>query len=632
MKRVLLINMPFAGASYPSLALGLFKARLEADGIGCDVRDLNVIFASIVGWQRYNAVGQFSSLLAGEQMFAHALFGPHIPPDDEYRAQVLHLVSAEDRLRVVQMKDYVEPFLEHCMASIPWHSYDIVGFTSLFEQNVPSLSLACRIKTRFPGIIIVFGGANCEDVMGVTLHQCFPFVDFVCTGEADRTFPELVKRLRYRHPVDDLPGLVYRGRDGASIDTGRAARVRSLDELPYPDYDDYFRTLHSVGAPPSLGAHVLFETARGCWWGERAKCTFCGLNGQTITFRAKTPERALEEIRYLAVRYNTGFLRAVDNIMAESYFVELLAPLAALGLNADIFYEITPNLRKSQVQALAKARIKNVQAGVENLSSHILRLMRKGTTALKNVEFLRWCEAAGVYVDWNLLFGFPGEKKEDYADAMRLAALITHLKPPSSIGRIRLDRFSDNFDRSEELGLTNIRPWQVYRYVYPFSADTLSRLVYFFDFDYVERRDVAGDLRELTELVSRWQARQDRLVATRVNGSVVITDTRPVAVSGELRLDRVSGLVYEFCDRRRTLLTIRQWLRERHAIALEPNQIQRIVDGFVTGKLMVVEKGLHLSLAVMRHLPFDDDCETGSQGVATVQVLRGTRADRARAS
>jgi hypothetical protein len=215
---------------------------------------------------------------------------------------------------------------------------------------------------------------------------------------------------------------------------------------------------------------------------------------------------------------------------------------------------------------------------------------------------------------------------------MRLAALITHLKPPSSIGRIRLDRLSDNFDRSEELGLTNIRPWQVYRYVYPFSTETLSRLVYFFDFDYVERRDVAGDLRELTELVSRWQARQDCLVATRVNGPVVITDTRPVAVSGELRLDRISGLVYEFCDHRRTVLTIRQWLRETHAIALEADQIQRIVDGFVEGKLMAMEKGLYLSLAVMRHLPFDDSYETHPPAVATVQVLRGTRADRARAS
>lgn len=633
MKRVLLINMPFAGASYPSLALGLFKARLESDGIACEVRDLNVIFASMVGWDCYSSVAQFSSLLAGEQMFAHALFGRHIPPDEDYRANVLNLVSAEDRQRVIQMKQCVEPFLQHCMANIPWHDYDIVGFTSMFEQNVPSLSLAYRIKKRFPGTTIVFGGANCEDVMGVTLHRCFPFVDVVCTGEADRTFPDLVKRLRYRHPIDDLPGLVYRARDGASIHTGRSERVRSLDDLPFPDYDDYFRTLKAVGAPRSLGMHVVFETARGCWWGEKAKCTFCGLNGQTIAFRAKTAGRALDEIRHLTDRYHTRFLRAVDNILAENYFVELLPQLAALGLDTDIFYEVTPNLRKEQVAALAAARVTNVQAGIENLNSHILRLMRKGTTALKNIEFLRWCQAAGVFVDWNLLFGFPGETEDDYADALGTAGLVTHLKAPSSVGRIRLDRFSDNFDRAAELGLANIRPWGVYRYVYPFPVETLFDLVYFFDFDYVEPRREGNHLRELNELVWRWQSSQDRLVANRVNDCLVITDTRPLARAGELRLDGVPGLVYEFCDRRRTVLTICQWLKSVHGVGLEMDEVRDIVEGFVNRKLMVVEKGLYLSLAVMPHLPFDDDRADGASLVTTSdRVSRSTREDRARAS
>ena len=89
--------------------------------------------------------------------------------------------------------------------------------------------------------------------------------------------------------------------------------------------------------------------------------------------------------------------------------------------------------------------------------------------------------------------------------------------------------------------------------------------------------------------------------------------------------------MYEFCDRRRTVLTIQQWLREAHMVALELDEIQHIVDGFVTRKLMAVEKGLYLSLAVMGHLPFDDG-ERASSAVATVQVLRGTPVDRARAS
>src|SRR6266851_598084 len=86
-------------------------------------------------------------------------------------------------------------FLDHCMAAIPWGEYAIVGFTSTFEQNIASLSLAARIKATYPNIVIVFGGANWEAEMGIELHRQFPFVDFVCSGEADLSFPALVERI-----------------------------------------------------------------------------------------------------------------------------------------------------------------------------------------------------------------------------------------------------------------------------------------------------------------------------------------------------------------------------------------------------------------------------------------------------
>src|SRR4029078_9458024 len=64
-------------------------------------------------------------------------------------------------------------------------AYDIVGFSSTFQQNIPSLALARELKRRHPGVKILFGGANCEDEMGRELHRSFPFLDVVCSGEAD---------------------------------------------------------------------------------------------------------------------------------------------------------------------------------------------------------------------------------------------------------------------------------------------------------------------------------------------------------------------------------------------------------------------------------------------------------------
>ena len=46
----------------------------------------------------------------------------------------------------------------------------------------------------------------------------------------------------------------------------------------------------------ALEAERFFETSRGCWWGERMHCTFCGLNGATMSYRSKSPRRAVDEL------------------------------------------------------------------------------------------------------------------------------------------------------------------------------------------------------------------------------------------------------------------------------------------------------------------------------------------------
>jgi radical SAM superfamily enzyme YgiQ (UPF0313 family) len=41
------------------------------------------------------------------------------------------------------------------------------------------------------------------------------------------------------------------------------------------------------------------ETARGCWWGAKHHCTFCGLNQNDMAFRAKSPQCAMDELVHL---------------------------------------------------------------------------------------------------------------------------------------------------------------------------------------------------------------------------------------------------------------------------------------------------------------------------------------------
>ena len=114
------------------------------------------------------------------------------------------------------------------------------------------------------------------------------------------------------------------------------------------------------------------ESSRGCWWGAAHQCTFCGLNGTSLGYRSKSPERVLAEVHELEDRYGVSDFEAVDNILDMGYHKTLLPELAADTSTRRIFYEIKANVSRAQVAALVDAGIMWVQPGIESLHSEVL--------------------------------------------------------------------------------------------------------------------------------------------------------------------------------------------------------------------------------------------------------------------
>ena len=100
------------------------------------------------------------------------------------------------------------------------------------------------------------------------------------------------------------------------------APAATMDELPYPNFDDYFAQAETYQLLDHMKVMLPFETSRGCWWGERHHCTFCGLNGMTMKFRHKSSARAIDELKYLVSRYGNRirYLAAADNILPNELF------------------------------------------------------------------------------------------------------------------------------------------------------------------------------------------------------------------------------------------------------------------------------------------------------------------------
>ncbi len=610
MKRVLLVSMPFQSISYPAIGISLLKARLSEEGIPCDVKYFNMNFAEMIGITRHEEIFKEQSwrLMFGEWLFAQAFFGEDLPAESEYREYITQfLPGLRTRMdELFSIKELIDCFLNQCLNTVDWEAYEIVGFSTMFEQNMASVALAHRIKRLYPEVTIVFGGANCEGEMGLELHRQFPFIDYVCSGEADFSFPELVRRISDRQPIEDIEGVVYR-KHGRSIEIRGVTAVENLDALPYPDYDDYFFQLRSASIPPSTCVGVEMETSRGCWWGERVQCRFCGLNGRSISFRSKSQERVIDELCYVNERYvephDLPWIYMVDNVLDMRFFRGPLLELSRMGLPVQIFYETRSSLSKEQVQVLAEAGVYCIQPGIESLSTQVLRLMTKGVSALHNVQLLKHCQRFGVHPGWSLLTGFPGEQMNAYRQMIDLMGKLTHLQPPEVKAPFELDRFSPYFEAPEAYGIINVQPGRAYRFIYPFDDAALFNLAYHFEFEYkddVRPPDYDADLQEALDHWQNCYVKGEYLCSSQVSPFVLfIQDGRSSAVSPRLFLAFVEKDIYEYCDSIRSFHSIVSHLRDKYPYhPVRARDVRDFLQDMEALNLMVSEGDRHLSLAI----------------------------------
>ena len=603
---ILLISMPFAGLERPAIGISLLKAGLAERGIGADIRYLNWELADQIGFDTYSFITDWKVVphqaFVGEWLFTEALYGPDAELDDRFMRSLRDhwKMNPEDIAQVFRARRVCTEFVSRCLKGVPWHRYWLAGFTSTFEQNVASLAVARQVKELYPDITIAMGGANWEGEMGHELHRQFGFIDVVCSGDADESFPAVVEAVRSGAPLSGIGGISYR-QDGRVVTTQPGPIMRNLDSLAWPTYDDYFAARRSHEQVASqVEPLLLIQTARGCWWGERNHCTFCGLNGGTMAFRSKSPERIVEELRFLRESYGVSAIDTVDEILDMHYFHTLLPMLQEHPLDVQLFYEVKANLTHQQVGQMARGGITSIQPGIESLSDHVLKLMNKGTTALKNVQLMKWCREYGITVYWNLLYGIPGETQEDYDEVARIAEVIRFLDPPTGGAvQLRLDRFSPYHYRSQEYPITNIRASRAYRYLYRAGDDALDRIAYYFDFDYQDGRSRPGEYAErAVALIEEWSAddnRGDLRQRIQADGSVEILDSRPGAARPFLVLEGWQAATYLECDR---AISLERLGDKPFLTGVGQRELQGFIDECAASKLMLYHAGQALSLAV----------------------------------
>ena len=423
---VALVSMPFCSLTSPSLALSLFKAALSGCGIQCTTRYYSFAFARLIGKEFYARLADgfpHTTDFLGEWIFSQANHGYGKDRDSEYLTHLYQRwhsrkggpdqTSQNDIELAKRAKRLSASFLSDCADDVLSGHPTIVGITSTFQQHQASIGLAIRIKRRMPTTIIVLGGANCEGEMGLQTAMSFDAVDVVVSGEGDIAFPAIVGSVLEGRGIPRLDGVLC-----------LKSSAGGVAERPYTTivqiWMSFLRRISPTISSISSATVEWSQRMRSGYplrqvadvgGGEKSHCTFCGLNGHAMQFRSKSPSKALKEFADISEAHSGVRLSAVDNILDYRYFNSVIPQLAKLrdsGTNFDIFYEVKANIKFEKLELMASAGIKNIQPGIESLSTNVLQLMRKGIKAIHNVQLLKHCRELEITPHWNLIWRYPG--------------------------------------------------------------------------------------------------------------------------------------------------------------------------------------------------------------------------------
>ncbi|MGB7922910.1 MAG: RiPP maturation radical SAM C-methyltransferase [Pyrinomonadaceae bacterium] len=501
MFKIRLINMPFAALHRPSIGMTQLKAVLDQrfEGrVATDILYLNHDFAHYIGRPFYGPIAdsmEHHSTGLGDWLFRQSAF-PHLPDNTEAYFKRFYPAQTERfRMfkRVVQEKRAgLEKFFDSLIEKYKIDDADVVGFGSTFAQTTACIAMMRKLKERDPRITTIMGGANCEAAMGRELVSQLKNLDYAFSGPALKSLPQFVQHILNEEPekCHKINGVF------SKLNCAPRTELVTLGSAPQQpvaeigeeldintkidlNYDQFLRALKDNFGGKTMAPVLPFETSRGCWWGERAHCTFCGLNGGSMNYRAMNPDLAINLLTSL-FKYSSEVpvLECVDNIMPRNYVTDVF-PYIKTPSSQIIFYEVKADLTEEEVRVLSEANVKTIQPGIEALATSTLKLMKKGTSAFQNLILLKNCATYEILPSWNLLIGFPGEGEDVYKKYVADLPLLTHLFPPSGAFPVRFDRFSPYFTKAKEYGL-DLRPMDFYEMIFPFSKESLENLAYYF--------------------------------------------------------------------------------------------------------------------------------------------------------
>jgi ribosomal peptide maturation radical SAM protein 1 len=468
-KTVLLMAMPFAGITLPSIQLSVLEAYCKQRGITIHTRNLYLKAAEVYGLQTYQSlIYPPNDSYTAQMVFSKYVFPEHWTSNEErFQEYFTTHISKNKESNLFSFDDYIsrtDALYEWILEHVNWRSFDIIGFTLNYGQLLPSLAVAKKIKELAPEKIIVFGGSRTIGELGMNILLAFDYVDYIVSGEGEEALYRIASE---PDNYDSIPRLIYR--KGDQVLWNRSDECVDLNNESIPSYDQFYQELAATSDEIQqyfqYFGELPVEICRGCWWN---RCTFCNLNIQHHGYQEKSVDRIIQEIQWLSERYHMMDFQLIGNTLPKTEYTVLFEKLKQLGRDFSFFVEVRAGQLSSDDYRLMKdAGFRSIQTGIESFSPNYLRKINKGVRVIDNIAALKFCKETKIKNSYNLIVRYPNEEPVDFEETKNIVSLLKGYLDPPQLCELRVMYGSPIYLHPEQFNIDTLRNTAVDLLMYP---------------------------------------------------------------------------------------------------------------------------------------------------------------------
>lgn len=401
---LLLTTLPPSGFGNPPIGLAYLQEYMNANGVNSLVYDFNI--------HLYNVLGDSFKLL--------------------WHVENKNYWSSSETAEF--LGDFFSSHLDKYVADVLAVNPKMIGFSVCDPKERITIEAIRRIRKHNTTVKIILGGPACftTQYRNLFVEQIGDLIDGYCVvGEGEPVLLEAMQRVLAGESLVGIKGLmVYTSK--ADFWYEPRPYIKDLDSIPQPTYRNFELSQYREGHG------ICIEWSRGCV----TRCKFCKAVQICGTYRCRSPESKVKELKYLSETFGTKKFTVVDLLLNGDLqnLEESCESIAKAKLNVRWNAEglPLPGMTDKICRSMAKAGCHELYLGVEAGSDNTLKLMNKYylfNTAIAQ-EVLRRVHLAGIRTSLFWQVGYPGETDEDFMQSYqfveRNAEYIDQLKSINS--------------------------------------------------------------------------------------------------------------------------------------------------------------------------------------------------------